>query len=71
MLKRNMKTVGLIFAILALLTLTAFAEVAPDATPRGPYATTSAEYKLPAELDPEINPNLETELWARLYRPTA
>lgn len=44
-------------------------QTAPDATTPGPFATTSAEYKLPAELDPDVTTALVTELWARVYRP--
>ena len=46
---------------------------APDATGRGPLATSSAEYKLPAAVDPDIldaTPPRAVELWARVYRPT-
>jgi subtilisin-like proprotein convertase family protein len=58
---------------------------APDATGTGPNSVTSSEYKLPASLDPEVlaaetgvdfvpsDPSLtgrETELWARVTRPT-
>ena len=45
------------------------AQVAPDATAAGPAATTSAEYKLPASVDPDILAGRTTELWARVYRP--
>ena len=45
------------------------AQVAPDATGAGPFATTSAEYKLPAAIDPTVATELATELWARVYRP--
>src|SRR5512132_4052820 len=47
----------------------AHAQVAPDASGAGPYATTSAEYKLPASIDPDVATELATELWARVYRP--
>src|SRR5262245_52362895 len=46
------------------------AQVAPDATGVGPFATTSSEYKLPASIDPDVATQLATELWARVYRPT-
>ncbi len=52
-----------------LSTGSAFAAVAPDATGVGPLATTSAEYKFPATLDPEVVADLPVELWARVYRP--
>jgi len=32
-------------------------------------ATTSSEYKLPAEIDADVSTELATELWARVYRP--
>jgi hypothetical protein len=32
--------------------------------------STSSEYKLPAGLDPEVQPDIVTELWARVYHPT-
>jgi hypothetical protein len=41
---------------------------APLAT-QGLQAVVSAEYKLPASLDPDILPDRFTELWARVYRP--
>ena len=52
-----------------LLAAAAHAQVAPDATGVGPFATTSAEYKLPASIDPDVSTELATELWARVYRP--
>jgi hypothetical protein len=36
----------------------------------GPYQYTSAEYKLPASIDNDVLENVETEEWAKLYRPT-
>ena len=53
----------------SLMAGTAFAQVAPDATGRGPLATTSAEYKFPAAIDPDVLTVRATELWARVYRP--
>ena len=52
------------------IAATARAQIAPDATGLGPYATTSAEYKLPAAIDPDVSTELATELWARVYRPS-
>jgi len=52
------------------IAATARAQIAPDATGPGPYATTSAEYKLPAAIDPDVSTELATELWARVYRPS-
>src|SRR6516165_4994057 len=46
--------------------------VAPDPTASGPFATTSAEYKFPAEVDTEVldaDPPRAVEIWARVYRP--
>lgn len=59
----------LIVPLVVLLARTTWAQVAPDATSPGPFATTSAEYKFPPGVDPEIS-ELQTELWARVYRPT-
>jgi len=53
----------------SLLAASAFAQVAPDATGRGPLATTNAEYKFPAAVDPDVLTVRATELWARVYRP--
>jgi hypothetical protein len=50
--------------------------VAPDATQPGPLAVTSAEYKFPAAIDPDVldvpppAAPRAVELWARVYRPT-
>ena len=50
-----------------------------DVTDPGPMAVTSAEYKLPAGFDPVVLGvadefpfpfRLQTELWARVYRPS-
>lgn len=49
------------------------------AAPAGDTATpttsavpsTSSEYKFPASVDPEVQPDIITELWARVYHPTA
>ncbi len=51
-----------------LLALSAFAQ-APDATDFGPLQTTSAEYKFPAAIDPDVLTLRATELWAVVYRP--
>ena len=59
-----------ILFLLALLPCLASAQTAPDASGVGPFATTSAEYKLPAGVDPDVATQLPTELWARVYRPT-
>ncbi len=42
---------------------------APLATRAAPQPVVSAEYKLPAAVDPDILPDRVTELWARVYRP--
>src|SRR5213593_4486772 len=54
-----------------LAAAAARAQIAPDATGLGPYATTSSEYKLPASIDPDVATELATELWARVYRPVS
>ncbi|HEX2453007.1 MAG TPA: hypothetical protein VHI99_04860 [Vicinamibacterales bacterium] len=67
-----MRTARVSLAFIACFALTAAiaqAQTAPDATPPGPYATTSSEYKLPAAIDPDVSTELATELWARVYRP--
>jgi len=55
---------------LILIPVAASAQTAPDAGGAGPLATTSAEYKLPAGIDPDVSTALPTELWARVYRPS-
>ena len=55
-------------ALWLLMALSAFAQ-APDATDFGPLATTSAEYKFPAAIDPDVLTLRPTELWAVVYRP--
>ena len=64
----ELRTIVRAFLLLALMGSTGLAQTAPDATARGPLATTSAEYKLPATLDLNIS-GLTTELWARVYMP--
>jgi hypothetical protein len=38
---------------------------------RALVSTTSAEYKLPAAVDPDVLGDRATELWARVYRPSS
>lgn len=45
-------------------------QIAPDATGQGPFVFGSAEYRLPASVDPDILPDRATEVWARIYGPT-
>lgn len=42
---------------------------APDPTAFGPLNQTSAEYKFPAAVDPDVIGDRATELWARVYHP--
>jgi hypothetical protein len=42
---------------------------APSATRPGPFATTAAEYRFPATIDPDIIGDRETEIWAVVHRP--
>ncbi len=67
------KILGIVLALMAWAFSTqissAFAAVAPDATGVGPLAVTSAEYRFPATVDPDIIGDRATELWARVYRP--
>ncbi len=44
---------------------------APDATGMGPQATTNAEYRVDASVDPDVIGDRETELWAHVYRPAS
>jgi len=46
-----------------------FTERAADPTGSGPLATTSADYRLPAGVDPDVMTDRATEIWARVYRP--
>lgn len=50
---------GLIAVFLALLPI----------SPAGAATVVSAEYRLPAKLDPDIATDVETEIWATLWRP--
>jgi hypothetical protein len=59
----------MVWALLAVSALALAQNTAPDPTGPGPYATTSAEYKFPAGVDPDIGAGQATELWARVYRP--
>jgi hypothetical protein len=53
-----------------VVTTVSFGQTAPDATATGPFTTTSSEYKLPPTNDDLVAPQVVTELWARIYRPT-
>jgi hypothetical protein len=67
---RNTKlAIALLTAMLAAATVS-FGQTAPDATAPGPFTTTSSEYKLPPTNDDLVAPQVVTELWARIYRPT-
>lgn len=59
---------ALALALWAVLAVQVSAQTAPDATDRGPFETTNAEYKFDAVNDPEITV-LATQIWARMYRP--
>src|SRR5262245_15286204 len=71
---QNTKFAMAILAAVLAVTTVSFGQTAPDATTVGPVLTTSSEYKLPAAVDPLVTPGpppqLATELWARVYRPT-
>lgn len=54
-----------------MFAVVATAQVAPDPSGSGPYATANSEYKLPASIDPDVATELATELWARIYRPAS
>src|SRR5438034_2201842 len=61
--------------LLMVLASAAWTQVAPDASGVGPLAVTSSEYKLPAGFDNVVLADapaavrLQTELWARVWRP--
>jgi hypothetical protein len=61
--------IALLTVMLAATTVS-FGQTAPDATAPGPFTTTSSEYKLPPTNDDLVAPQVVTELWARIYRPT-
>jgi hypothetical protein len=58
---RAIRLIGLVGFWLALLT------VSPVLA--GPVV--SADYRLPAKLDPDIASDIETEIWATVWRPAA
>lgn len=43
---------------------------AADPTGLGPQSTTSTEYRFPPSIDPDVLDDRETEIWARVYRPS-
>src|SRR5262245_4472419 len=47
----------------------AYRDPPPDASGMGPSATATAEYRLPAEIDPDVVGDRFTEVWARVYWP--
>ncbi len=68
---RGLRKIGILALGLALwvvLAGAAFAQ-APDPTGTGPFTVTSAEYKFPAAIDPDVLSTRPTELWAVVYRP--
>ncbi|HEY1637497.1 MAG TPA: hypothetical protein VGF62_03155 [Rhizomicrobium sp.] len=58
------------YAVFALL-LAAAATYPVAASEASKLSVESGEYKLPASLDSEVATDLETEEWARVWRPTA
>jgi len=61
---------NLVTSILSIALMShALADTAPDATGAGPYPTATAEYRLPAEIDPNVIAGRFTEVWARVYWP--
>jgi len=60
-----------ILLCLLLLAAPVAAQTAPDAALLSGGPITTSEYKLPAAIDPVVNNNLATELWARVYRPAS
>lgn len=41
----------------------------PDPTATGSYQVAEGEYRLPAAVDPLVDPSVVTEVWAEIYRP--
>jgi hypothetical protein len=57
-------------AALSLVATLSLADTAPDATGANPATNvTSAEYRFPAEIDPDVTTDRATEKWARVYWP--
>ncbi len=61
---------NIVTSILSIALMShALADTAPDATGTGPNPTATAEYRLPAEIDPNVIAGRFTEVWARVYWP--
>jgi len=67
---QNTKFAIALLTVMLAATAVSFGQTAPDATVPGPFTTTSSEYKLPPTNDDLVAPQVVTELWARIYRPT-
>src|SRR4030095_8975509 len=67
---QNTKLAIALLTVMLAATTVSFGQTAPDATAPGPFTTTSSEYKLPPTTDDLVAPQVVTELWARIYRPT-
>src|SRR5262245_41245413 len=67
---QNTKLAIALLTVMLAGTTVSFGQAAPDATAPGPFTTTSSEYKLPPTNDDLVAPQVVTELWARIYRPT-
>jgi hypothetical protein len=67
---QNTKFAMALLTVMLAVTAVSFGQTAPDATAPGPFTTTSSEYKLPPTNDDLVAPQVVTELWARIYRPT-
>jgi hypothetical protein len=67
-MKNTKFAIAMLTALLA--TSVSFGQTAPDATLPGAFTTTNSEYKLPPTNDDLVAPQVVTELWARIYRPT-
>jgi hypothetical protein len=59
-----------LFGIFNTNTYAASESTAPDSTQSGPYKVSSAEYKFPAAVDPEILSDRKTEIWGKLFYPS-
>jgi predicted dienelactone hydrolase len=60
-------------AMFTLISIIACAQTssstAPDSTERGPYQVVSAEYKIPASIDPDVLGDRMTEVWGKIFLP--
>jgi len=60
-----------LFFFIFVICIVSYADspTAPDATLDGEYEVTAAEYRFPAEIDPDIRPDQKTEVWGKMFYP--